>query len=85
MENQVYKNARLTARSLDEQLKKTTYAMIAGPAYFLNEVRGVIPCVQLQDVEVRDGKAVLYGRKRPPGLSTEPNVHPNHRRGGQET
>lgn len=60
VENQVYKNAKHSA-ILDEQLKKTTYAMIAVPLYFLNEVRGVISCVQLQDVEVRDGKAVPTG------------------------
>jgi hypothetical protein len=60
VENQVYKNAKHSA-VLDQQLKKTTYAMIAVPLYFLNEVRGVISCVQLQDVEVRDGKAVPTG------------------------
>ena len=60
VENQVYKNAKHSA-ILDEQLKKTTYAMIAVPLYFLNEVRGVISCVQLQDVEVREGKAVPTG------------------------
>lgn len=60
VENQVYKNAKHSA-ILDEQLKKTTYAMVAVPLYFLNEVRGVISCVQLQDVEVRDGKAVPTG------------------------
>ncbi|MEN3367876.1 MAG: hypothetical protein V7609_19 [Verrucomicrobiota bacterium] len=60
VENQVYKNAKHSA-ILDEQLKKTTYAMIAVPLYFLNEVRGVISCVQLQDVVVQDGKAVPTG------------------------
>ncbi|MEY2495404.1 MAG: hypothetical protein QOD12_2793 [Verrucomicrobiota bacterium] len=60
VENQVYKNAKHSA-ILDEKLKKTTYAMIAVPLYFLNEVRGVISCVQLQDVEVLDGKAVPTG------------------------
>jgi hypothetical protein len=60
VENQVYKNAKHSA-ILDEKLKKTTYAMIAVPLYFLNEVRGVISCVQLQDVEVRDGKAATTG------------------------
>jgi hypothetical protein len=60
VENQVYKNAKHSA-VLDQQLKKTTYAMIAVPLYFLNEVRGVISCVQLQDVEVRGGKAVPTG------------------------
>ena len=35
--------------------------MIAVPLYFLNEVRGVISCVQLLDVEVRDGQAAATG------------------------
>jgi hypothetical protein len=60
VENQVYKNAKHSA-ILDDKLNKTTYAMIAVPLYFLNEVRGVISCVQLQDIVVRDGKAVPTG------------------------
>jgi hypothetical protein len=48
--------------------------MVAVPLYFLNEVRGVISCVQLQDVDIRDGKAVAKGEKPagfgPPELNT---------------
>ncbi|MEY2572981.1 MAG: hypothetical protein QOJ87_1194 [Verrucomicrobiota bacterium] len=60
VENQVYKNAK-HSKELDQKLHKTTYAMIAVPFYFLNEVRGVISCVQLLDVEVRDGQAEATG------------------------
>jgi hypothetical protein len=41
--------------------------MIAAPLYFLNEVRGVISCVQLLDVEIHDGKAAPTG-DTPPGF-----------------
>jgi hypothetical protein len=60
VENQVYKNAK-HSKDLDQKLRKTTYAMVAVPLYFLNEVRGVISCVQLLDVEVRDGQAEATG------------------------
>jgi hypothetical protein len=60
VENQVYKNAK-HSKTLDEKLHKTTYAMIAAPLYFLNEIRGVISCVQLLDVEIHDGKAAPTG------------------------
>lgn len=60
VENQVYKNAKHSA-TLDKKLHKTTYAMIAVPFYFLNEVRGVISCVQLLDVMVHDGQAAATG------------------------
>ena len=60
VENQVYKNAKHSA-TLDKKLHKTTYAMIAVPLYFLNEVRGVISCVQLLDVTVHDGEAAPTG------------------------
>ncbi len=53
VENQVYKNAK-HSKGLDQKLHKTTYAMIAVPLYFLNEVRGVISCEQLLYDEVRD-------------------------------
>jgi hypothetical protein len=66
VENQVYKNAK-HSRTLDEKLHKTTYAMIAAPLYFLNEVRGVISCVQLLDVEIHGGKAAPAG-DTPPGF-----------------
>jgi hypothetical protein len=66
VENQVYKNAK-HSKTLDEKLRKTTYAMIAAPLYFLNEVRGVISCVQLLDVEINDGKAAPSG-DTPPGF-----------------
>jgi hypothetical protein len=66
VENQVYKNAK-HSKGLDEKLHKTTYAMIAVPLYFLNEVRGVISCVQLLDVEVRDGQVAPTG-DLPPGF-----------------
>src|SRR5438309_10138316 len=59
-ENQVYKNAKHSA-TLDKKLHKTTYAMIAVPFYFLNQVRGVISCVQLLDVMVHDGEAAPPG------------------------
>ncbi|HVF71802.1 MAG TPA: GAF domain-containing protein [Chthoniobacterales bacterium] len=60
VENQVFKNAKHSA-TLDKKLQKTTYAMIAVPLYFLNEVRGVISCVQLLDVMVHDGQAAATG------------------------
>jgi hypothetical protein len=60
VENGVYKNAKHSA-TLDKKLHKTTYAMIAVPFYFLNEVRGVISCVQLLDVMVHDGQAAATG------------------------
>ena len=60
VENQVYKNAKHSA-TLDKKLHKTTYAMIAVPLYFLNEVRGVISCVQLLDVTVHGGEAAATG------------------------
>lgn len=66
VENQVYKNAK-HSKALDQKLHKTTYAMIVVPLYFLNEVRGVISCVQLLDVEVRDGQAEATG-ELPPGF-----------------
>jgi hypothetical protein len=66
IENQVYKNAK-HSKTLDEKLHKTTYAMIAVPLYFLNEVRGVISCVQLLDVEIHDGMAAPTGQT-PPGF-----------------
>ena len=61
VENQVYKNAKHSA-TLDKKLQKTTYAMIAVPLYFLNEVRGVISCVQLLDVVVHEGQAAATGQ-----------------------
>lgn len=60
VENQVYKNAKHSA-TLDKKLQKTTYAMVAVPFYFLNEVRGVISCVQLLDVVLHDGAATATG------------------------
>ena len=60
VENQVYKNAKHSA-TLDKKLHKTTYAMIAVPLYFLNEVRGVISCVQLLDVMVHGGQVAATG------------------------
>jgi hypothetical protein len=56
IDSNVYKNSNYSA-VLDEKLHNTTYAMIAVPLYFLNEVRGVITCVQLIDV--------LLGRENP--------------------
>jgi hypothetical protein len=60
VENQVYKNAK-HSKTLDTKLHKTTYAMIAVPLYFLNEVRGVISCVQLLDVSVEGGQMAATG------------------------
>jgi hypothetical protein len=67
VENQVYKNAKHDA-TLDERLHKTTYAMIAVPLYFLNQVRGVVTCVQLLDVLVEEGQAAPVERT-PTGFS----------------
>ena len=76
VENQVYKNAKHSA-TLDKKLQKTTYAMIAVPLYFLNEVRGVISCVQLLDVVVHEGQAAatgeIAGRVRAPRVKRHPN------------
>jgi hypothetical protein len=69
VENEVYNNID-HSNTLDKALHKATYAMIVVPLYFLNEVRGVISCVQLQDVEIRDGKAVPIGEK-PSGFRPE--------------
>src|SRR5256714_15291299 len=60
VENEVYNNID-HSNTLDKELHKATYSMIVVPLYFLNEVRGVISCVQFQDVEIRDGKPVLMG------------------------
>lgn len=67
VENQVYKNKRHSA-ALNKKLGKTTYAMIAVPFYFLNQVRGVISCVQLLDVLIEEGQAAPVG-STPPGFS----------------
>jgi len=61
IENQVYKNKSHSA-TLNKKLGRTTYAMIAVPFYFLNQVRGVISCVQLLDVLVQEGQAEAVGR-----------------------
>lgn len=66
VENNVYKNDKQD-KALDKKLGKLTYAMIAVPLYFLNEVRGVISCVQLQDFEMQDGK-VVPTEPTPPGF-----------------
>jgi hypothetical protein len=68
VENNVYKNDKQD-KALDKKLGKLTYAMIAVPFYFLNEVRGVISCVQLQDFEMKDDKVV-------PTEPTPPGFHP---------
>jgi len=67
VENQVYKNAKHSA-TLDQKLQNTTYAMIALPLYFLNQVRGAISCVQLLDVFVEKGHATP-AKETPPGFS----------------
>jgi hypothetical protein len=69
IESNVYKNAKYSA-ALDEKLHNTTYAMIAVPLYFLNQVRGVISCVQLFDILVQQGEPVPAG-KTPPGFKPE--------------
>lgn len=66
VENNVYKNDKQD-KALDKKLGKLTYAMIAVPLYFLNEVRGVISCVQLQDFTMQDGK-VVPTEPTPPGF-----------------
>ena len=72
IENQVYKNAKHN-KVLGEKLGKTTYAMIAVPLYFLNQVRGVISCVQLLDVLIKEGQAEPTGETpagfKPPDLN----------------
>jgi GAF domain-containing protein len=69
IESNVYKNAKYSA-DLDEKLHNTTYAMIAVPLYFLNQVRGVISCVQLFDVLVQQGEPVPAG-ETPQGFKPE--------------
>ena len=69
IESNVYKNARYSA-ALDEKLHNTTYAMIAVPLYFLNQVRGVISCVQLFDVLMQQGEPVPAG-ETPPGFKPQ--------------
>jgi GAF domain len=69
VENEVYNNID-HSNTLDKELHKATYSMIVVPLYFLNEVRGVISCVQLQEVEIRDGKPVPKGEK-PSGFRPE--------------
>jgi GAF domain len=69
IENQVYKNKSHSA-TLNKKLGKTTYAMIAVPLYFLNQVRGVISCVQLFDVLIEEGQAAPVG-ETPPGFSPQ--------------
>jgi len=66
IENQVYKNKSHSA-TLNKKIGRTTYAMIAVPFYFLNQVRGVISCVQLFDVLIEEGEAAPVG-KTPPGF-----------------
>jgi hypothetical protein len=56
VENQVYKNAKHSPR-LDQKLRSTTYAMIAVPFYFVNQIRGVISCVQLVTVTANNQPA----------------------------
>lgn len=70
IENQVYKNKRHSA-ALNKKLGKTTYAMIAVPLYFLNQIRGVISCVQLLDVLIEEGQAAPVGRTIPPGFGPQ--------------
>jgi hypothetical protein len=67
VENQVYKNVHHSGK-LGEKIGRTTYAMIAVPLYFLNQVRGVISCVQLLDVLIEKGQAEPTGRI-PPGFT----------------
>jgi hypothetical protein len=69
IESNVYKNSKYSA-DLDEKLHNTTYAMIAVPLYFLNQVRGVISCVQLFDVLLQQGEPVPAG-KTPPGFKPQ--------------
>ena len=82
VENQVYKNAK-HSKTLDKKLHKTTYAMIAVPLYFLNEVRGVISCVQLLDVVVRRRPGGATG-ETPAGFRAAPvERHPDDGGGGE--
>jgi hypothetical protein len=69
IENQVYKNVHHSAK-LGEKIGRTTYAMIAVPLYFLNQVRGVISCVQLLDVLIEKGQAEATG-KTPKGFTPQ--------------
>jgi len=54
VENEVFKNANHSAR-LDNKLRVRTQSMIVVPFYFLNACRGVITCVQLENVMEADG------------------------------
>jgi hypothetical protein len=69
VENQVYKNARHSA-VLDQKLHNKTYAMIAVPLYFLNQIRGVISCVQLVNLTNRNGELLPDG-ETPPGFRAQ--------------
>jgi hypothetical protein len=75
VENNVYSNDKQD-KSLDRKLGKLTYAMIAVPVYFLNEVRGVISCVQLQDCEMHEGKPIMRDGKPVPKPPTPPGFGP---------
>jgi len=65
VENQVYKNAKHSPR-LDQKIRSTTYAMIAVPFYFINQIRGVISCVQL--ISVTGQNEIASDNKIPPGF-----------------
>ena len=56
-ENLVFKHAQHSPL-LDQKVGKTTYAMVAVPFYFLNQVRGVISCVQLVEAKLEAGQTV---------------------------
>jgi hypothetical protein len=69
VENQVYKNTRHDT-GLDQKIRSCTYAMMVVPLYFLNQVRGVISCVQLFDVVLEKGEALPQG-ETPAGFNPE--------------
>lgn len=68
-ENLVFKNARHSPL-LDQKVGRTTYAMIAVPFYFLDQVRGVISCVQLVEARREDGQVVPLG-ENPRGFGSQ--------------
>jgi hypothetical protein len=67
-ENFVFKHAKHSPL-LDRKVGRTTYAMIAVPFYFLNQVRGVISCVQLVEARFEAGQTVPVGNA--PGFGPE--------------
>ena len=71
-ENEVHRNERQD-KTLDNDLRVKTWAMLAVPFYFAGELRGVISCVQLSP----DGDT----QPEPPGF-TASHLEELHRTAG---